>query len=127
MCVWRYWCVCKHIIVHTFQQTHTNTHTHTHSMHTADGIPQVVMAAGSEESLSTATADSASLEVGGVGGVASSDPFSEDPLQPPSWESHSSGDRDTLEEVGRPYTSDVGWAMHLCACVQLAYEDLQGL
>ena len=119
--------MCMQTYYSAHSSTNTHTHKHTHSMHTADGIPQVVMAAGSEESLSTATADSASLEVGGVGGVASSDPFGEDPLQPPSWESHSSGDRDTLEEVGRPYTSDVGWAMHLCACVQLAYEDLQGL
>ena len=79
---------------------------------TADGIPQVITAGDSEESISATsatTAESASLEGGGVGGVASSSvdpvpPYSEDPLQPPSWETHANTDRDTLEDVsGVPF------------------------
>jgi hypothetical protein len=74
-----------------------------------DGIPQVITAGDSEESISATsatTAESASLEVGGVGGVASSSvdqvpPYSEDPLQPPSWETHANTDRDTLEDLLR--------------------------
>ena len=86
----------------------TQTYIQTHLLlSSADGIPQVITAGDSEESISatSATADSASLEGGGVGGVASSSvdpsfpPYSEDPLQPPSWETHANSDRDTLEDV----------------------------
>ena len=72
----------------------------------------MITAGDSEESISATsatTAESASLEVGGVGGVASSSvdqvpPYSEDPLQPPSWETHANTDRDTLEDVsGVPF------------------------
>jgi hypothetical protein len=72
-----------------------------------ESIPLVITAGDSEESLSaTTTAESASLEGGGAGGVVSSTvdplpPYSEDPLQPPSWETHANSDRDTLDDLLR--------------------------
>ena len=86
---------------HTHTKTHAHTHTHTHT-HTAGGVP-LITAEESEDSLS-ATVDSTSLEGGGAGGVAlpSVDPptpYSEDPLQPPSWKTHANTTKDILEDV----------------------------
>lgn len=87
MCVQTCQCTCIHILTGT------------------GGVP-LITAGGSEESLTMA--ESGSLE-GGVGGVAPSAvdpiPYSEDPLQAPSWRLHANFDKDVLEDVSFKFES----------------------
>ena len=83
------------VYIHIYMYANMSLHMYTYT----GGIP-LITAGGSEESLTMA--ESGSLE-GGGGGVASSAvdpiPYSEDPLQPPSWKLHANFDKDVLEDV----------------------------